>query len=320
MSNDKTAPYIEVLVGSLFPAQHAQALWPAIQEHAPRLSRWLIRSQGQWYAHDALKHRCAAHEHYLLQHIGFKPLPQQPLGAGMALILALRAGFGQINKEKKHVWIAELIHLAPGREGANLLPARLLEIHSQESQDLLYSLQDYIQDTPFDFTPLTPTHWLVHSFEPLPLHKATVELAFNSTVQDWWDTSDQGRAWRQWVNEIQMIWFQHPVNHQRHAQGAPVLNSLWLMGGAHTQQLTHPIRHWPHINYSLEQSYREQDWGAWLQQLAQLDQQWHEQFPDQIVFTGESGFLVCESATPRSWLHRFFTKHKTGHLCWLNPN
>lgn|SRR5690625_1164336 len=319
MSNDKTAPLTEILTGSLFPAEHAKALWPAVQEHAPNLSRWLAQSRGQSFRHDSLEHRCNATEHYLLRQAGFEAQPNQPLGAGMALILALREGFGQEINENNDFWIAELIHLAPGREGASLIPARLLNITAEESTALLESLKGYITDTPFKHIPLSPTHWIVQSSERLPIHTATTELVFETTVQDWWDTSTDGRAWRQWANEVQMIWFQHPVNQQRQSKGLPVINGLWLMGGAKLKQLTHSSLPWPRINNALEQSYREQDWGSWLHQLAILDNQWQVEPPERLIFTGEQGFIICESPERRSWLKRIFTQQKTGQTCWLNP-
>lgn len=320
MSNDKTAPTTEILIGSLFPAKHAQSLWPAVQEHAPNLCRWLANSQGQSVAHDPLRQRCSAYEHFQLLETGFQPQANQPLGAGMALILALQQGFGQQINKNTDFWLAELIHLAPGREGASLIPARLLDISAEESAALFDSLQDYIQDTPFEFTPLSPTHWAVDSQQTLPPQTATVELAFETTVQDWWDTSTVGRAWRQWANEVQMIWFQHPVNLKRQTQGRPVINGLWLMGGASLDQFTQPHVKMPTIHRSLGQSFREQDWGEWLYQLSRLDALWQEHSPHKLVFAGNQGFVICEDPARRSWLQRLFTQQKTGQACWLNPN
>src|SRR5690625_5306402 len=168
MSNDKTTTAPLVLLGALFPANHAQALWPTMQEQAPNLCAWLAHSQGQVVPVDSLEQRCTATESYLLQTMGFTPAPrpndrtQQPnMGSGMALILALQAGFWQQLNKKEPFWLAELVHIAPGREGASLIPARLLDIDEPSAQALLESLQPYIGDTPFEFTALSPSHWQV---------------------------------------------------------------------------------------------------------------------------------------------------------------
>lgn len=368
MSNDKTTTAPLVLLGALFPANHAQALWPTMQEQAPNLCAWLAHSQGQVVPVDSLEQRCTATESYLLQTMGFTPAPrphdrtQQPnMGSGMALILALQAGFWQQLNKKEPVWLAELVHIAPGREGASLIPARLLDIDEPSAQALLESLQPYIGDTPFEFTALSPSHWQVRlrasttpaaptqsaaaqpqsttqapsttdkhkqtataQDEPslsctLPIPMATPELVFQTTVQDWWDTSTAGRAWRQWANEIQMLWHQHPVNLQRQQQGQPPINALWLMGGAAAEQLKHPQQELPQVRYDLERAYREQDWNAWLTTLAQLDQQLFAQPPKQLILAGQSGYLVTTAPTTPSWLRRLFSAKKTGQSCWLDP-
>jgi hypothetical protein len=38
------------------------------------------------------------------------------------------------------------------------------------------------------------------------------------------------RQWRKWQNEIQMIWFNHPVNEARQAEGMLSINSVWISG------------------------------------------------------------------------------------------
>src|SRR5690625_8044784 len=100
MSNDKTASSTEVLIGSLFPAKHAQSLWPAVQEHAPNLCQWLASSRGQSVAHDPLRERCSAYEHLQLLEAGFRTHPDHLLVAGMALIFALRQVFWRETQEK----------------------------------------------------------------------------------------------------------------------------------------------------------------------------------------------------------------------------
>ena len=41
-------------------------------------------------------------------------------------------------------------------------------------------------------------------------------------------TGDRSRAWMKLQNEVQMSWFEHPLNRQRESQGQPSVNGLWL--------------------------------------------------------------------------------------------
>lgn len=58
----------------------------------------------------------------------------------------------------------------------------------------------------------------------------SARLASGRNIDAWQPEGDAARAWRAIVNELQMLWFQHPVNLAREASGRPVLNSAWLEG------------------------------------------------------------------------------------------
>ena len=51
-------------------------------------------------------------------------------------------------------------------------------------------------------------------------------------------TGDRSRAWMKLQNEVQMSWFEHPLNRERESQGQPPVNGLWLYAqGARTGAL-----------------------------------------------------------------------------------
>ncbi|RKP46634.1 regulator [Pararobbsia silviterrae] len=41
-------------------------------------------------------------------------------------------------------------------------------------------------------------------------------------------TGDRSRAWMKLQNEVQMSWFEHPLNRARESRGQPAINGLWL--------------------------------------------------------------------------------------------
>lgn len=325
MSKNKSVANTLVIKDALFPHPHAQALWSALQQQAPNLCAWLGSSRGTVRAHDSLVARCTALEHLLISQSGFKPTRQQAMGAGMALILALQEGFWQQAPSNDPFWLVELVHITPGREGASLLPARLLNINPAESEALFQSLLPYMGDNPFGFKPLSPYHWQVTGNTSLPAPVATPELIFETTVQDWWDTSKIGRAWRQWANEIQMLWFDHPVNQQRQTNNLPPVNAVWLMGGAtgaqlpHARQIASGSLTLPIVLTQLESSFKAQDWQQWLTDIETIDQEIARITPQRIVFTGPAGYLMTEAPKPQHFLQRLLPSYKTGQECWLNP-
>lgn len=325
MSKDKSVANTLVIKDALFPHSHAQALWSALQQRAPTLCAWLNSSHGTVRTHNPLVDRCTALEHLLISQSGFKPDRHQAMSAGMALILALQEDFWQQVPANDPFWLVELVHITPGREGASLLPARLLDIDPAESEALLESLLPYMEDTPFGFEPLSAHHWQVTGDTPLAAPVATPELIFETTVQDWWDTSETGRAWRQWANEIQMLWFNHPVNHQRQRNNLRPINAVWLMGGAYGAQLPQAAQMangglvLPTVLTQLESSFKAQDWQQWLTDIETIDQEIARITPQRIAFTGPDGYLLTEPSKPLHFLQRLLPSYKTGQECWLNP-
>jgi hypothetical protein len=55
-------------------------------------------------------------------------------------------------------------------------------------------------------------------------------------------TGDRSRAWMKLQNEVQMSWFEHPVNRARESQGHAPVNGLWLYAqGTRAGRLTSPF-------------------------------------------------------------------------------
>src|SRR5690606_29208261 len=74
------------------------------------------------------------------------------------------------------------------------------------------------------------------------------------------------------VNEVQMLWFDHPVNQARYQQGLVPINSLWLFGGARAEQLAAaPPPQDTRVYNDLQEFSIKQDWGGWLAALGQLE-------------------------------------------------
>jgi hypothetical protein len=51
-------------------------------------------------------------------------------------------------------------------------------------------------------------------------------------------SGERSRAWMKLQNEVQMAWFEHPVNEAREARGLPAVNSIWF----HAQGAAQPVR------------------------------------------------------------------------------
>lgn len=259
-----------VLPGALPDPREARELLPHLAKAAPSLLAWLARSRATCIVADPAKTYCTAWEYWqLLQH-GFIPQPEQTFSAGLGPLL----GHSVQTAADKPIWLVELSHISPSRDGAVLVPARELAISAAESDALLQSARGLFNDTGFSLYPCSAEHWRIEipaDFQPLC---PSPELVAITTVNDWWRQDPDGRSWRRLANEVQMLWFDHPVNQKRADQGQMPINNVWLFGGARRAQFTiTPDAHASdvHVDRCLLAPMLAQDWSRWLGLMEQLD-------------------------------------------------
>src|SRR5690606_15815907 len=138
------------------------------------------------------------------------------------------------------LWLGQLVHVAPARDGAALIPANELEITQEEAAALYESAAPYIPESGFAAVPFDTQHWALtppHGYQPDCASPALVSI---TSVNDWWTQDPEGRPWRRLVNELQMLWFDHPVNQAREARGLRPVNSVWLYGGGRPAPVSSP--------------------------------------------------------------------------------
>ncbi|PLC53492.1 hypothetical protein CR155_11675 [Pollutimonas nitritireducens] len=257
-----------VLPGALPDPREARELTSYLQNAAPTLVRWLEQGRARTIAADPASSGCTPHEQWLLAASGFKPRKEQNLSAGLAPLW-----LQQPVADNTSVWLTELVHVSPSRDGAALLPARELAITREQSVALFESAQPLFADSGFTLHADSIERWrleLPAGFAPQSASPALVSI---STVNDWWPQDVDARPWRRLVNELQMAWFEHPVNQTRYRQSLVPINSLWLFGGASAEQLTFGKDKTSdaQTHDALLAPATSHDWGGWLAALQQLE-------------------------------------------------
>lgn len=280
-----------VLPGALPDSGAARELISWLPERAPTLLRWFENASATVTHSDPAHTRCTPAEHWLLDAHGFQPAPAQHLSAGLAPMRAQSA------EGDEPVWLGELIHLAPSRDGAALLPARALDIRPEHAQGLLASAQEVLADSPFVFTPDTARQWRVRLPEGFLPESTSPALVSISSVNDWWTQDVAGRPWRQLVNALQMQWYEDPVNQARAAEGLAPINSLWLYGGARPSQLARRAVDEVLVDERLQAPALAQDWGGWLAALQALEAEVLSAQPTQptLVLTGNDRYITLQA-------------------------
>ena len=137
------------------------------------------------------------------------------------------------------VLLVRPVHLHVGLDHLVLAVPQADEIDAAEAAALAEAANGLFAEDGLFWSPDAPQAWTLRAttdagrdrLEALGgLACRSARLASGRNIDAWQPEGDAARAWRGIVNELQMLWFQHPVNLAREAAGRPVLNSAWLEG------------------------------------------------------------------------------------------
>src|SRR5690606_37868112 len=106
-----------VLPGALPDPREARELISYLPATAPTLLGWLERGRATTTPADPAKSACTPFEHWQLTRQGFHPEAGQNFATGLGPSLA-----SNVSKSNQPVWLVELVHVSPSRDGAALLP------------------------------------------------------------------------------------------------------------------------------------------------------------------------------------------------------
>lgn len=312
-----------VLNDSLVSGPIATELLKQLPTYAPHLVRYLDQCQSEKTTIELSQAKCTAFEYWQLEDAGFTASMAKH-NAALALLLASEQKKLTKIAADAPLWLVELVHISPARDGAALLPASALALEPAHNEALLQSAQALCEGTPFRLSAWSETHWQLHSDSnhELPPTFASSALVSRMTVNDWWDQDARSRDWRRFVNEVQMLYFDHPVNSSRQQQGLPPINSLWPVGGLRpvTWQPTPPNPRHAVFN-ALSESYLRQDWGQWLLELQKIEAKiasllQNPASPPHLILTNTTEYLCASAQAPRFWQR--FSPFKSSTPSWRN--
>ncbi len=299
-----SSDFVIVLPGGLPPSHLAGDLAAALRSGqagpVPTLLAWLSAGDAHVTGVEVKTEGCTPHQYWWLQRSGYEPAAPRVRGAGIAPLLV-----GEVTDDEP-VWLAGLGHIRIAQDHLALADPDAFTVTAAESDALLTAAQPVFQADGYAVQAISPTMWRVKSVgsPPLNVPGATMEAAAEGDVDAWWPQSADARPWRRLVNELQMTWFEHPVNAARRTQGQPEINTLWLFGGAPRWQPALAASHvvggpafvaglaraanlpWSASTEAsaanaqagtifcvdtLAASARDEDWGRWLSALSDLD-------------------------------------------------
>ncbi len=210
----------------------------------------------------------------------------------------------------KHCFMLNPVHIHIARDHLILTDARQLEFGEIEARQLFEAAAPYFAEQGLELIYGTPQLWFVAAEKMAELDCASLDAACGHNIDIWLPrqaAQQNEREWRKLQNEIQMLWYAHPVNEDRIDKGLAPVNALWLSGAtpaapANTSSATlwrmqeetpplaaHTLLGKP-VNLSSAETWQTPpkstilyvdqlssaglagDWGTWLAQMQALEQ------------------------------------------------
>ncbi len=331
-----------LIPGALPPFNIAKDLLPQVEQHCPvlveRLKMLVATVQELAPEHTG----CTPFEAVRLQQLGYIPPAGANLGMGLA---ALHAG---VKNTSETVWLAELSAISVGREGATIAHPASFEITTDEADALFDSVSGLWTDRAISALPLNNRQWRIWLDPNASTRSLTPAAMAEMRLTDWWPQEDSLREWRRLLNEIQMVWHEHPVNLARAERGELPINSLWLYGGAQGWSPAQPAlqtavetanrlrvqkealaaRQPQTATFSsaliyegLHIPYLQGDWAAWIAALPALSEHLSTLEPNTcLTLTGQQRCVVLTPARQRWWHALLPARPQPWNTWWNLPN
>jgi hypothetical protein len=133
------------------------------------------------------------------------------------------------------------VHVRIAHDHLVLIDPASLELADADAATLYTIARPLIEELGVRIEAPTPQRWYLSSEAFGTLAGASPLRASGRNIEIWLPheahSGQRSRAWMKVQNEVQMAWFEHPVNEAREARGLPAVNSIWF----HAQGALHAV-------------------------------------------------------------------------------
>ncbi|TDG23675.1 regulator [Paraburkholderia silviterrae] len=134
------------------------------------------------------------------------------------------------------------VHVRIAHDHLVLIDPASLELADADAAALYAVARPLIEELGVRVEAPTPQRWYLSSEQLGTLAGASPLRASGRNIEIWLPheahSGQRSRAWMKLQNEVQMAWFEHPVNEAREARGLPAVNSIWF----HAQGALRPVK------------------------------------------------------------------------------
>lgn len=206
--------------------------------HSPALDKLLARATLVERVAGEDFQRTLPHERWVARQFGAiaaNAVDEAPLAPYMLL-----ADGGTPGNEQ---WACvEPVHVRIAHDHLVLIDPSALDLSDADAAQLLATAKPLIEELGVKVVAPTPRRWYLTGAALGKLAGASPLRASGRSIEIWLphdaQSGQRSRIWMKLQNEVQMSWFEHPVNEAREARGLPAVNSIWL----HAQGVAQPVR------------------------------------------------------------------------------
>lgn len=220
-----------VLPFALPPPEMAADLLRALQ--TPALAALLSRTNRQQFESFDNGKRILPHEAWLAHALGLGAAPSSA-HTGAAFAPSVMRGMGgelALASRHGHWFIVSPVHVQIARNHLLMGDQRQLRLDEADARALHEAARPYFADIGLPLLYGNAQTWFMRADAWAGLRTASLDAATGQNLHAWMPDGAHAGACRKLQNDIQMLWFAHPVNAQRQARLQAPVNSFWLWGG-----------------------------------------------------------------------------------------
>lgn len=182
------------------------------------------------------------------------------------------------------------VHFHIARDHLVLTDLRQLALQEQESRTLFEAARPLFDEVGKTLIYGDAQTWFIRADDWHDLQTSTPDAACGHNIDIWMPQGTGERDWRKLQNEVQMLWFAHPVNAEREARGLKPVNSIWLWGRSEGGTLATADRPAAQYTHAFNLS-------GWMQALGQFapHQAQRATASDLIGAAPERGLIVLDT-------------------------
>ncbi|WP_024851132.1 hypothetical protein [Hydrogenovibrio kuenenii] len=141
------------------------------------------------------------------------------------------AVFDLENFDASYFWLrVDPVQMIPDRDTLVLIPGESLGIGEDEARALVDAFNQHFAQDRVELEMGDTLRWYIRILQPIDVQTHSLETMSYYSIQDAMPQGNASAYWRQLMNEVQMLFFTHPVNEARRSNGLPEINGVWVWG------------------------------------------------------------------------------------------